>query len=117
MKNTKYSLELTRVVYERALPVGLLDLVLVGRLVDAEDLVVVLPLALLQLDLGPLELGAELVVALVHPVGLLVVADGLLVLFQLHVGLGAPEDGLDVAVVEVDGRGAVGHGVLELAQL
>ena len=41
-------------VDESAFPVGLLDLVLVGALVDAEDLVVVLPLALLQLKLGVL---------------------------------------------------------------
>ena len=41
-------------VDECTFPVGLLDLVLVGALVDAEDLVVVLPLALLQLKLGVL---------------------------------------------------------------
>ena len=48
-------MELTRMVDESAFPVGLLDLVLVGALVDAEDLVVVLPLALLQLQLGVLK--------------------------------------------------------------
>ena len=47
-------MELTRMVDESAFSVGLLDLVLVGALVDAEDLVVVLPLALLQLKLGVL---------------------------------------------------------------
>ena len=41
-------------MHKSAFSVGLLDLVLVGALVHTEDLVVVLPLALLQLQLGVL---------------------------------------------------------------
>ena len=41
-------------MYKSAFPVALLDLVLVGTLAHAEDFVVVLPLALLQLQLGVL---------------------------------------------------------------
>ena len=44
-----------RMVDHGPLPVGLLDLLLVGVLVDRQDLVVVLPLGLLQLELGFLQ--------------------------------------------------------------
>ena len=42
-------------VHEGSLAVGLLDLVVGGVLADAEHLVVVFPLALLQLQLGALQ--------------------------------------------------------------
>ena len=44
-----------RMVDHGSLPVGLLDLLFVGRLVHRQDLVVVLPLGLLQLQLGLLQ--------------------------------------------------------------
>ena len=45
----------TRMVHEGSLAVGLLDLVVGGVLADSEHLVVVFPLALLQLQLGGLQ--------------------------------------------------------------
>ncbi len=46
---------LTRVVHQRSLPVSLLYFIVVGILAHTKDLVVVLPLALLELKLGLLE--------------------------------------------------------------
>lgn len=46
---------LTWVVQQRPFAVGLLDLVVCGVLAHSEDLVVVFPLALLQLQLSPLQ--------------------------------------------------------------
>ena len=46
--------KLTWMMHKSALSVGLLDFVLVGSFIHTKDLVVVLPLALLQLQLGML---------------------------------------------------------------
>ena len=107
----------TWMVNECPLPVGLLDLVLICALAYAEDLVVVLPFALLELQLGVLEEPPVLPVGLVHSVRLLVVPHSLLIILQLHVGLGAPQQGLHVSVIQLKGCRAVRNGLFQFVQL
>ena len=59
--------KLTRMMHQRPLAVSSLDLILGGSSLDPQDLVVVLPLALLQLELGVLQQLAVLVVAALGP--------------------------------------------------
>ena len=58
---------LTRMVNEGSLPISSLDFVFRCTTLDTKDLVVVLPLALLQLELGVLQQLAVLVVAALGP--------------------------------------------------
>ena len=154
--------------------VGLLDFVLVGIALDAEDAVVVLALRLFQRVLGlvqqPLvlcqwkknnlqrtctssisfdsaatkqygfatwiletltislktsssysfaagQLSKTDTSVLFHFVDFLVVAHGVLVLFQVHVALGAPQVGLDVRLVEADGLVAVAQRLFQFVHL
>jgi len=54
---------------------------------------------------------------LFHFVDFLVVAHGVLVLFQVHVALGAPQVGLDVRLVEADGLVAVAQRLFQFVHL
>lgn len=87
--------------------VGLFDFVLIGVPVHPEDLVVVLPLALLELLLGVAQELAVLKVSAVHPVDVLVVPDSFLEFLKLHVGLGPSQIGLDVGAVQAQGNVAI----------
>ena len=104
-------------MYERPLPVGLFDLVVVGGFAHAENLVVVLSLALFQLKLCVLEKPPVLRVRLIHAMCLLVIPHGLLVILDLHVRLGSTKQGLLVRVVQLQGRSAIRNRVLCPIQL
>ncbi len=102
---------------ECSLSISFLNVLLVGIAVDAEDFIVVLPLALLQLDLGLLQELPVFVVRPVRSVHVLGIPESVVELFKLHMILGPPVVGLQVVGVQLDRHVAIFHRLAPLFQL
>lgn len=104
-------------MHDGELAVRLLDVRLAGGLVKAENLVVILALALLELELGVADLLCD---ALVRRVGLLhglELADDLLPVARLAKGLDLGLARLGVRGIQLQRAVAVGDRVLEVFDL
>merc|ERR1719239_313880 len=90
-----------RMVNHSTLPVCLFDLLLICILVHSQDLVVVLPLRLLQLQLGLLQQVPVLLITPVALVHFLIIPNSLIILLRLHITLGPSQESLSVAGVQL----------------
>merc|ERR1719234_200222 len=106
-------------VNHSTLPVCFFDLLLIRILVHSQDLIVVLPLRLLQLQLGLLQQVPVLLRLHITLVHFLVIPNSLIILLRLHITLGPSQESLSVAWVQFKGFVAISYafsGALQLSR-
>mmetsp|Transcript_30453 Transcript_30453/g.78759 ORF Transcript_30453/g.78759 Transcript_30453/m.78759 type:complete len:605 (-) Transcript_30453:114-1928(-) len=108
---------LVGVFLERGLAVRLLDVAVAGATLQAQQLVVVQALGLLQLQLGGAQQVLQAVGVGVDLLERLIVGDGLLELLLRHLGRRAPQVRLPVALVPLERRLRVRQRVVHAAEL